>query len=68
MDLEPLFPHIEVVLVVEDGNAFNIIGTVRQALRQHGVEETRVVEFTEEATSADYDNVIRTAMRWVQVV
>ena len=66
--MEPLYPHIEVNLVGQDGNAFYIIGRVRQALRRGGVDEEVVEAFTEEATSGDYDNVIRTAMRWVEVI
>ena len=65
--MEPLYPDIQVVLVGEDGNAFFIIGKVRQTLRQNGVDETEVEAFTEEATSGDYDMVLRTVMRWVEV-
>ena len=65
--MEPLYPHINVKLVGEDGDAFAIIGKVRQALRRNGVDETEVEQFTAEVKSGDYDNVIRTAMRWVEV-
>ena len=65
--MEPLYPHIQVVLVGQDGNAFFIIGKVRQALRRNAVEEADVERFTTQATSGDYDNVIRTTMRWVEV-
>ena len=65
--MEPRHPHIEVNLVGEDGNAFFIIGRVRLALRRAGVDEEEIEAFTEEATSGDYDNVIRTAMKYVDV-
>ena len=65
--MEPLYPHINVKLVGEDGNAFAIIGKVRQALRRNRVDETEVEAFTEEAKSGDYDHLLRTAMRWVEV-
>ena len=39
--MEPLYPHINVKLVGEDGNAFFIIGKVRQALRRGGVDEEK---------------------------
>lgn len=60
------YPDVTVQLTGHDGNAFAIIGTVNRALRHagHG-DETKA--FTEEATSGDYDNVLRTAMRWVNV-
>ena len=65
--MEPLYPHIHVKLVGEDGNAFFIIGKVRKALRRGGVDETEVEKFTTEATSGDYDNALGTAMKYVQV-
>ncbi len=64
---EPKYPHIEVELVGQDGNAMSIIGRVAAALRRHGVSANHVNEFVEEAMSGDYDNVIATACRWVEV-
>ena len=66
--MDPIYPKIEVLLVGENGNAFNIIGKVRQALRRNGVDEKEVEEFTTQATSGDYDNVLATAMKYVEVV
>lgn len=63
----PKYPEIEVELVGEDGNAANIIGKVRLALRQAQVPAAEVDQFCREAMSGDYDNVIATAMRWVDV-
>ncbi len=63
----PLYPKIEVKLSENDGNAFFIIGRVGQALRRNGVDHTKIKEFQEEATSGDYDNVLRTCMKWVNV-
>ena len=65
--MEPLYPDIQVNLVGEDGNAFAIIGRVRQALRREGVAEKKVEAFAEEVMSGDYDNVRRTVMSWVEV-
>ena len=62
--MEPLYPDIEVNLVGEDGNAFFIIGRVRLALRRGGVGEEAVEAFT---GRGDYDNVIRTARKYVEV-
>lgn len=57
----------EVELIGRDGNAFAIIGAVRQALRRAG-NSTEIVEaFTEEATSGDYDHVLATAMAYADV-
>lgn len=64
---EPLYPDVEVQLTGQDGNAFVIIGTVSAALRRAEYRDA-ADEFFEEATSGDYDNVIRTAMKYVSVL
>ena len=64
---DPFFPEVEVQLSGEDGNAFFIIGRTRQALRRAGVDSKEIERFGEEAMSGDYDNVIQTVMRWVEV-
>lgn len=63
----PKYPDIEVQLSGEDGNAFAVMGAVTRALRRAGVPTDEVDEFRREAMSGDYDNVLRTAMRWVEV-
>lgn len=65
--METKYPEIEVQLTGEDGNAFFIIGRVSRALRRANVPADEVAEFSREAMSGDYDNVLRTAMRWVSV-
>ena len=62
------FPHIEVELIGEDGNAFNVIGKVKKALKKNNVPQETVTEFVEEATSGDYDNLLRVVTKWVDVV
>lgn len=64
---EPLFPGVEVLLSDEDGNALVLISAVRRALRRAGAADGDIVRFTEEATSGDYDHVLATCMRWVNV-
>lgn len=61
------YPKVRVRLSGEDGNAFFIVGRVRAALRKAGVDADTVEQFTNEATSGDYDHVIQTAMKWVDV-
>lgn len=63
----PKYPNIKAKLIGQDGNAFAIIGTVKQALRKGGVSSEEIDEFFTEATSGDYNNVIVTAMNWVTV-
>ena len=64
--MDPKFPDIEVRLIGRDGNAFGIIGAVSKALRRAG-HDAEAKQFVEEATSGDYDNVLRTALNWVTV-
>jgi len=62
------YPHIEVQLTGHDGNAFFIIGTVQKALRRGGVPAAEVKAFVDEATSGDYDHVLQTCMKTVEVL
>jgi hypothetical protein len=61
------YPDIDVQLSGEDGNAMSIIARVRKALRRADVPDEEINKFSEEAMSGDYDNVLQTAMRWVNV-
>jgi hypothetical protein len=62
----PKFPDVTVRLTGEDGNAFFILGKVQQALRRAGHGDA-AQEFYTEATSGDYDHLLQTAMRYVDV-
>jgi len=65
--LVPRYPEVYVQLSGTDGNAFAIIGTVQRELKRAGVRPAELAEFVQEATSGDYDHVLQTAMRWVEV-
>lgn len=60
------YPEIAVQLTGRDGNAMSIMAAVTKELRRNGHAD-EVEAFMEEAMSGDYDNVIATAMRWVEV-
>ena len=64
---EVRYPNVTVELVGQDGNAFAILGRVRQALRRAGVSREEQDAFTAEATSGDYNDLLATCMRWVDV-
>ena len=57
---------IRVKLVGENGNAFAIIGAVTKVLKRGGRRDL-VEAFQAEAMSGDYDNLLRTAMEYVEV-
>lgn len=61
------YPEIQVQLSGNDGNAYAILGAVTNALKNAGVEKAERDAFLNEATQGDYDHLLRTAMRWVEV-
>lgn len=57
---------LEVQLTGRDGNVFNIIGTVYNAIRK--VDRTLAEEYKKEATSQQsYDEVLQLTMEYVEV-
>lgn len=65
MDIK--YPEVNVSLVGEDGNAFSILGRVQKALRRAGVPKEELDAYFAEATSGDYDHLLRVTMDWVEV-
>jgi hypothetical protein len=63
----PKYPNVEVQLTGEDGNAAFIMGRVGRALREAGLSEDEIDDYYAESMSGDYDNVLRTAVKWVSV-
>lgn len=64
---EILYPNVTVKLTDDDGNAFYILGKVMKALREVGLDKQEVDLFYKDATSGDYDHLLQTVMRWVNV-
>src|SRR5262245_21675370 len=67
-DLTAKYPHVEVRLTGQDGNAFYILGRVMASLRRAGVPETEVQHYHRLATSGNYDHLLQTTLRWVTVL
>lgn len=63
----PKYPDIHVTLVGEDGNAFAILGRVQHAMRRAHLTTEEIERFIREATSGDYDHLLRTCDEWVSV-
>lgn len=63
----PKYPEIEVNLSDSDGNAFAILGRVGKALRRAGIADADIKEFYQEAKAGDYDHLLQTCMKWVDV-
>ena len=63
----PKYPDVEVQLTGVDGNAFVVMGAVRKALKRAGVSGDEIESFTAEATSGNYDHLLQTCVKWVEV-
>lgn len=59
---------IEVELIGHDGDAFAILGRVSREMKRAKVEKSIIDAFMAEAMSADYDNLLRVCMEYVEVV
>lgn len=61
-------PQITVELIGRDGNAYAILAAVRKAMRRARLEREEIDAFVNEATSGDYDHLLYTCMKWVNVI
>jgi hypothetical protein len=64
---ESKYKDVVVKLTGEDGNAYAILGAVQRAMRKAGATKEELDAFFAEATSGDYDHLLATCMRWVDV-
>jgi hypothetical protein len=61
------YDNVAVELSGSDGNAFAIMAKVSGALRKGGVSEAEIESYLSESMAGDYDALLRTAMKWVNV-
>ena len=64
---EPKFPDVTVKLEGEDGNAGSIMGRVVRAIKAAGASKEEVDEYRKESMSGDYNTLLMTVMKWVNV-
>ena len=55
-------------LLAIDSNAYSILAAADRALRDVGVSKTERAEYYAQATSGDYDHLVRTTLEWLNVV
>ncbi len=55
-------------LIGTDGNAFSIIGRVKEALRKAGADEEYVKNCQIEATSGNYDHLLVVTLGYINVM
>lgn len=65
--MAPKYPEVEVRLIGEDGNAFIILSKVMRAMKRAGIPEEEIEQYHNEATSGDYDHLLATTVKWVEV-
>jgi hypothetical protein len=61
------YPNVTVELVGSDGNAFAVLGAVTKAMKRAGVAGADIVAYKKEAMSDDYDHLLQTTMKTVNV-
>lgn len=61
------YPDIEVQLTGLDSNALVLVSAVKKALQRNNVPREEIDEFFNEALSGDYDHVLQTCMKTVNV-
>ena len=54
-------------LIGHDGNAFSIMGCVKQTLKHAGADKEYIDEYLNKATSGDYDHLLAVSMGYVDV-
>lgn len=54
-------------IVGEDGNAFVILGKFQRGAKKSGWSNEEIKKVTDEATSGDYDKLLRTMMQYTNV-
>jgi hypothetical protein len=55
-----------VQLVGLDGNAYAILGRARHAMTAHGWDKALIDQYHAEATSGDYDHLLRVTMEYTE--
>jgi hypothetical protein len=62
-----IFDNVTVELSSFDGNAFSVMANVKRAIEKAGATQEQVESYLAESMSGDYHNLLRTAMKWVNV-
>lgn len=62
----PLY-DVTVQLSGSDGNAYAVLGRIQGALRKAGASSEAIRDFVKEAKAGDYDHLLQTAMKYVNL-
>ena len=61
------YPEIEVELLGHDSNAFFMIGKTAKMMQRANLPKEEIALFKEEAMSGDYNHVLTTILKWVEI-
>ncbi|MCC6888516.1 MAG: hypothetical protein IT536_08290 [Hyphomicrobiales bacterium] len=61
------YPNVTVQLTGQDGNAFTVLGLMLRAMRKANIPADEIAAFRTEATSGDYNTLLATCMKYVDV-
>ena len=61
------YTNVTVRLINTDGNAFALLGKVRQALRRAKYDTALIEQFTHDAMAGNYDELLQCIMQYVNV-
>ncbi len=65
--MDPKYPDIKVELIDGPENGFSILVRVRDALKKAGIPKEEIKRFVKEASTGDYDHLLITCCKWVDV-
>lgn len=65
--MKPICENVNVQLTGQSGNAFYVLGKVMSEMKKAGVEQAIIDQFKTEATSGNYDHLLVTCMKYVNV-
>ncbi len=60
--------NVDVELVGTDGNAFALLSRCQTVARKGGIAQDQINEFLDEAQKGDYDHLLRTCMKYFNVI
>jgi hypothetical protein len=66
--MKPRHPEVTVELSGPDGNAHPVLGRCRRAAAAADLSDEEIAAFVAEAAANDYHHLLRTPMRWFEVV
>lgn len=65
--IKPIYPNIELELVGKSGFYPHIIGLCSDIMREKGLKNETFHTFVEEASSGDYQTLLKTCAKWFSI-